>query len=68
MNLVALASEPSLAGQWRVFAAEQLAAIDRELGLRALAKIRADVTVRQLWRLRALAAAVIVKRKPTHWS
>jgi hypothetical protein len=67
-DLVALASEPSLAGQWRVFAAEQLAAIDRELGLRALAKIRADVTVRQRWRLRALAAAVILKRKPTHWS
>jgi Trypsin-like peptidase domain len=66
-DLLTLASERGLAGRWRVFAAEQLAGIDPELGLRALAKIRADVTVRRVWRLRARASEAILQRKPTHW-
>ena len=62
-----LASERHLAARWRVFAAEQLAGIDPELALQALAKIYKDGTVRPIWRLRARAIEVLLQRKPSRW-
>jgi hypothetical protein len=64
-ELLALASERRLTGRWRVFAAEQLAGIDPDLGLRALAKIYEDRTVRLSWRLRARVMVAIIQRNPT---
>jgi Trypsin-like peptidase domain/Nuclease-related domain len=52
-ELLKLASTRSMSGQWRVFAAEQLAEIDPDLGLQALAEIRKDGAVRRSWRRRA---------------
>ena len=64
-ELFTLASERRLTGRWRVFAAEQLAGIDPDLGMQALAKIQEDETVRRLWRLRARAMGAILQRNPT---
>lgn len=64
LELLKLTSERSLDGRWRVFAAEQLAAIDPDLGLQALANIRRDGAVRRWWRYRAWAIGAILLRYP----
>jgi hypothetical protein len=64
LELLKLASERGLGGRWRVFAAEQLAGIDPDLGLQALANIHRDGTVPRLWRCRAWAIGAILLRYP----
>ena len=63
-ELLGLASERRVSGRWRVFAAEQLAGIDPDLGLQALAKIREDQAVGRSWRRRARIVEMILRRDP----
>lgn len=59
LELYALSSEASLGDRWRVFAAEQLAALDLQLGTKALAALSRDRAVRYVWRLRARVVAAV---------
>jgi hypothetical protein len=63
--LSGLAADPTLAGTWRIFAAEELLERDNDLGLAALASIARDTSVSRWTRARAGARVAVYRRVPS---